>query len=87
MFRPVWDAACRDAKVEPIRLEWLRHTGASIAYRATHDMKAVADRLRHTSVRMLDTTYVKVYADAAREVPDAIDRPVSRTSRGLSADS
>jgi integrase len=87
VFRPLWDAACLEAKVEPIRLEWLRHTGASIAYRATHDMKAVANRLGHTSVRMLDTTYVKVYADAAREVADALGMPLPRTSRGLSADS
>ena len=87
VFRPVWDAACRAAKVEPIQLEWFRHTGASIGYRATHDMKAAANRLGHTSVRMLDTTYVKVYADAARAVADALDEPVWRTSRGLSADS
>ncbi len=60
VFRPIWETACLEAKVEPIRLEWLRHTGASIAYRATKDMKAVANRLGHTSVRMLDTTYVKV---------------------------
>jgi integrase len=87
VFRPVWETACAEAKIEPIRLEWLRHTGASIAYRATKDMKAVANRLGHTSVRMLDTTYVKVYSDAAREVADAIDGAVPRTSRGFSADS
>jgi hypothetical protein len=96
--RPLWDAACIEANVESIRLEWLRHVvyldtrcistrGVSIAYRATKDMKAVANRLCHTSVRMLDSTYVKVYADAAREVADAIDGPVSPTSRGLSGDS
>ena len=73
--------------MEPIRLEWLRHTGASIAYRATKDMKAVANRLGHTSVRMLDTTYVKVYPDAAREVADAIDGSVSSPLRGFNADS
>jgi integrase len=87
VFRSVWNAACLEADVEPTRLEWLRHTGASIGYRATKDMKAVANRLGHTSVRMLDTTYVKVYADAAREVADALDALDFRTSRGLSADS
>ena len=54
VFRPVWHAACAEANVGPIRSEWLRHTGASIAYQATHDMKAVANRLGHTAVRMLD---------------------------------
>jgi integrase len=67
VFHQIWDHACREASVEPIRLEWLRHTGASIAYRATGDMGAVANRLGHTSVRMMDTVYVKVYAEAARE--------------------
>jgi integrase len=83
----VWEQACLEAKVEPIRLERIRHTGASIAYRATGDMKAVANRLGHNSVRILDTTYLRVDADAAREVADAIERPLGRTSRGFPADS
>lgn len=87
VFRSVWNTACLEAEVEPTRLEWLRHSGASIGYRATKDMKAVANRLGHTSVRMLDTTYFKVYADAAREVADALDAVDLRTSRGLPADS
>jgi integrase len=54
-FRPVWDRACRAAGLESIRPEWLRHTGASLAYAASKDMKAVASRLGHTSTRMMDT--------------------------------
>jgi integrase len=87
VFRRIWETACREADVDPIRLEWLRHTGASIAYRATGDMKAVANRLGHSSVRMLDSVYVKVYADAARDVADALDREPTRSWRGLHADS
>jgi integrase len=75
VFRAVWVKACADAGVKPVRLEWLRHTGASLAYAATHDMKAVAERLGHNSVRMLDSVYLSVYADASRTVADALDGP------------
>lgn len=37
-------------------------------------MKAVAERLGHTSTRMMDTVYVEVYADASTKVADAIDQ-------------
>jgi Phage integrase family len=63
VFLPVWDRACKSAGLEGIRPEWLRHTGASLAYAATRDMKAVAERLGHTSTRMMDTVYVEVYAN------------------------
>ena len=53
-------------------LGWLRHRGASLAYAATHDLKATAERLGHTSNRMVDTVYVKLYADASRNLADAI---------------
>jgi integrase len=73
VFRKEWRRACERAQVPAIRLEWLRHTGASLAYAASHDLKAVANRLGHTSTRMLDTTYLAVYDDAGRELADAID--------------
>jgi integrase len=68
-----WRAACKAAKVPAIRLEWLRHTGASLAYAATGDLKAVARRLRHRDTRMVDRIYVRAYAEAGRETADAID--------------
>jgi integrase len=73
VFRKVWSAACQAAQVPYVRPEWLRHTGASIAYAATRDMKAVAARLGHTSTRMMDTVYVEVYPQVSRQVADAID--------------
>lgn len=73
VFRPAWDRACRAAGLESIRPEWLRHTGASLAYAASKDMKAVASRLGHTSTRMMDTVYVEVYSEVSRQVADAID--------------
>jgi RES domain-containing protein len=54
-----------------------------LAYAATRYMKAVAERVGHTSTRMLDSVYVKVYADVSHVVADAIDALVEvDTSRG-----
>src|SRR6266545_5395733 len=73
-----WRAACTAAKVPAIRLEWLRHTGASLAYAATGDLKAVARRLRHRDTRMVDRIYVRAYEEAGRETADAIDELAAR---------
>ena len=73
VFRRDWYRACDEAGVERVRLEWLRHTGASLAYAATGDMKAVAGRLGHTSTRMMDTVNVQIYDETSKEVADAID--------------
>jgi integrase len=61
-----------------IRLEWLRHTGASLAYAATGDLKAVARRLRHRDMRMVDHIYVRAYEEGGRETADAIDELATR---------
>ena len=79
VFRKVWNRACMSAGIEGVRPEWLRHSGASLAYLATKDMKAVAARLGHTSTRMTDDVYVGVYAEASRGVADAIDELVRRS--------
>jgi integrase len=61
-----------------IRLEWVRHTGASLAYAATGDLKAVSRRLRHRDTRMVDRVYVRAYAEAGREKAEAIDELATR---------
>jgi len=81
VFRPVWDRACRAARLEGVRPEWLRHTGASLAYAASKDMKAVASRLGHTSTRMMDTVYVELYSEVSRQIADAIDALVRESTR------
>jgi integrase len=73
-----WRAACEAARVPVIRLEWLRHTGASLAYAATGDLKAVSRRLRHRDTRMVDRVYVQAYDEAGRETADAIDELATR---------
>jgi integrase len=61
-----------------IRLEWLRHTWASLAYAATGDLKAVARRLRHRDTRMVDHIYVRAYEEGGRATADAIDELATR---------
>jgi integrase len=75
-FRKVWNRACTTAGVGAVRVEWLRHSGASLSYAATKDLKATAARLGHTSTRMLDTVYLKLYDEVGRQVADAIDELV-----------
>jgi integrase len=73
-FRPVWVRALEVAKItDHIRPGWLRHSGASLAYDATKDILATAQRLGHTSTRMVDSTYVEVYSEVSRQIADAID--------------
>jgi integrase len=79
-FRKIWDRACAEAGISGVRPGWLRHTGVSVAYAASHDLKAVSQRLGRTSVRMVDETYVRLYDDAARELADAIDALVARSA-------
>jgi integrase len=86
VFGADWRQACAAAGLPGVRVEWLRHTGASLAYAATRDLKAVSERLGHSSTRMLDTLYLEVYPDAAKAVANAIDELV-RASRGLSVGS
>jgi integrase len=80
-FGRVWTRALRDAGIDKhVRVGWLRHSGASLAYAATHDLKATAERLGHTSTRMVDTVYLKLYQDADRRVADAIDELLRASS-------
>ena len=75
-FRKAWDRACTAEGIEGARPGWLRHSGASIAYAATRDLKAVSLRLGHTTTKMADSTYVQVYEDEAKALATAIDEMV-----------
>jgi integrase len=78
-FRPVWVRALKAAEIpNHVRPGWLRHSGASLAYDATKDILATAQRLGHTSTRMVDSTYVEVYSEVSRQVADAIDEAANR---------
>jgi integrase len=74
VFRAAWVKALGEAGIDKhVRPGWLRHSGASLAYAATRDLKLVSKRLGHTSTRMVDGVYVSLYEDASRAVADAID--------------
>ena len=78
-FRPVWLRALKSAEItEHVRVGWLRHSGASLAYDATKDILATAQRLGHTSTRMVDSVYVELYTEVSRQVADAIDERAGR---------
>lgn len=72
VFHAAWAKACDAAGLKGVRVEWLRHTGASLAYLATLDLKAVSHRLGHTSVRMADQVYVNLYDETGRSMAQAI---------------
>jgi len=76
VFRKVWASATRVAGIEGVRVEWLRHSGASLAYAATKDIKATSTRLGHSSTKMVDAVYLKLYDEVGRQVADAIDELV-----------
>ncbi|ESZ99797.1 site-specific recombinase XerC [Frankia sp. CcI6] len=55
----------------PIRLHDLRHTAASLTYRATKDLKVVSELLGHSSVHFTGDVYTSVFADADRAAAKA----------------
>ena len=65
----------------PTRLHDLRHHAASIAYRATRDMKAVSDLLGHSSIQITGDVYTTLFEEARREAAEAAARIVPRTRR------
>jgi integrase len=85
-FRPVWLRALKVAGItDHVRPGWLRHSGASLAYHATKDILATAQRLGHTSTRMVDSTYVTLYETVSRQVADAIDEAADRAGNVYAA--
>ena len=82
VFRAAWGKALVEAKItKQVRPGWLRHSGASLAYAASRDLKLVSKRLGHTSPRMVDSTYITLYEDASRAVADAIDELLRASGR------
>jgi integrase len=86
-FGAVWRKACAEAGLVGVRVEWLRHSGASVGYLATRDLKAVAARLGHTSTRMADTIYVQLYDETGRSVAEAISTLAQSWPNGEPSDS
>jgi integrase len=64
----------------PIRFHDLRHTAASLTYRATNDLKLVSELLGHSSIKMTADIYTNIYADVDRAAAEAVARLVPRAT-------
>nr|WP_246405953.1 tyrosine-type recombinase/integrase [Modestobacter versicolor] len=71
------------AGLPPVRLHDLRHLAASLAYRATKDLKLTRQMLGHSSTAITEQVYTSVFEDVEREAAEsaaALSRvPTGRT--------
>jgi integrase len=82
----VWRPACTRAGVPGYKFRNLRHTGASIAIRyGGADLKTVAERLGHTTIRMAADTYVTMFEAADREVADRLNQAMRQAESDSAA--
>jgi len=65
----------------PIRFHDLRHTAASLTYRATRDLKLVSELLGHSSIKITADVYTNIFADVDRAAAEAVAQLVPRTIR------
>jgi integrase len=75
------EIALERGPLPPIRLHDLRHTAASLTYRATRDFKVVSELLGHASIQFTGDVYTTLFEDADREAAEAAARIVPRTHR------
>jgi len=62
----------------PIRFHDLRHTGASLTYRVSRDLKVVSELLGHSSIHFTGDTYTTLFEEVDREAAEAVARLVPR---------
>ncbi|WP_347280114.1 tyrosine-type recombinase/integrase [Frankia sp. CcI49] len=75
------DTALTFGPLPPIRLHDLRHTAASLTYRAVKDLKVVSELLGHASVHFTGDIYTSIFADADRAAAKAAADIVPRRHR------
>jgi integrase len=56
----------------PIRLHDLRHTAASLAYRATRDLKLISELLGHSTISITGDIYTTIFAEVDKATAEAI---------------
>ena len=66
----------------PIRLHDLRHAAASLAYRATRDLKMVSEPLGHSGLQITGDIYTLVFEEVDRDAAEAVARLVPRPTSG-----
>jgi integrase len=69
------------AGLPPIRFHDLRHTAASLAYRATRDLKLVSELLGHSTTKITADIYTHIYTDVDRAAAEAVAKLIPRTAR------
>jgi len=69
----------------PIRLHDLRHTAASLTYRATRDLKVVSELLGHSGIQITGDIYTSVFEDVDRDAAEAAALLVPRSAAGRAA--
>lgn len=65
--------------IPPIRFHDLRHTAASLTYRATLDLKLVSALLGHSSTKITADIYTNIFTDVDRAAAEAVARLVPRS--------
>ena len=71
--------ACLETGVPPIRFQDLRHLHASLMLRSGEHLKAVSDRMGHSSIATTYDTYAHLMPDAGRASAAAVERQVFGT--------
>ncbi len=74
------------AGLPPIRLHDLRHTAASLTYRATRDLKLVSELLGHSGIQITGDIYTIVFAEVDKAAAAAVAAMVPRKPRPSVAD-
>jgi len=71
------------APLPPIRLHDLRHVAASLAYRATRDLKLVSERMGHSSIGITGDIYTSLFEDVHHDVADKAAALVPRRTHPI----
>lgn len=75
-----FDRLVRVTGTPPIRLHDLRHTAASLAYRAIRDLKMVSELLGHSGIQITGDIYTLVFEEVDRDATEAVARLVPRAA-------
>jgi len=67
------------------RLHNLRHTAASLAYRATRDLKMVSELFGHSGIQITGDIYTSGFDEVDRDAAEAVARLVPRAAPARSS--
>ncbi len=73
-----WDAVCERAEVRHTRVHDLRHTAATMLFRAGVDLNEIRALLRHTRLATTADIYIDVLADVRRGTARSMDDILAR---------